>query len=206
LDLPDQCQEVRIVVYSIIGQLCLLVYRNLKIFANIDVLSIHAAGLPEPFVAPLPVAFYKDQSVTTVCPAYFHQQGHIEYNRFYIGVGIVPGDQFLDSFEHEGVAHLVQRGQPLSIRKDDSSQFLSVDPARGLKDFPSEQLTNPITNAIFPEQFVNDDIGVDDSAPQLCELRGHSALAGGDSAEDSNNWLSPGIAHVQAALLLTPTL
>jgi len=206
LDLPDQCQEVRIVVYDIIGELCLLVYRNLKIFASIDVLLIQTSDLPKSVDSPIPVTFYIDQSVTAIRPTHLNQQGDVQYNRFDTSTRTALGNPFVRSLENAGMDHLVQCGQFLWIGKYNVRQLPAVDPAGNTENSLSEQLTDLIANGILVQQFVSDHIGMDDLAAQLSELVGYSALAGSDATDDPDNWLSLGIAHTQAAMLLTPTL
>ena len=150
LDLPDQCQEVRIVVYGIIGQLCLLVHRNLKIFANFDFPFIREAPALEPVGSPVAVAFHKDQSITAVCPSNFDQQGHIKYNRFGMCTLIVLGNQFLGSLEYARMDHFVQRGQFLLIGKDKPGQFPAVDLGRKAAGSPVRIAHIPDREQVLP--------------------------------------------------------
>ncbi len=115
--MPDQRQEVRIVVYGIIGQLCLLVQRNLKIFANFDFLLIETY-LSGSLGSSSAIALHKNQPVATIRPSDFNQQGHIKYNRLGMCTMIVLCDEPLGSLQDARMDHFVQGGQLTFIGKD----------------------------------------------------------------------------------------
>ncbi len=94
--------------------------------------------------------------------------------------------------------HLIQRKQSFRIGKDTPRQPPSVDFPGRRQNLPSKQPDDFIPNCRFVEQLVGDGIGADNCATQLSELCRNGALAGGDAANNAKDWLSPGIAHIQA--------
>ncbi len=204
LDLPDQRREVRIVVYGIIGQLRLLVQRNLKFFANFDFLLIQEARLFGSAGPLCPVALDENQPIATVRPSNFHQQGHVKYNRSGRSTVIILNNQLLGSFQYARMNHFVQSAQFLGIGKNYLRQLGPVDLARGLQNLPAELLHELLLNRLFLQEIMSKGIGADDRTAQFAEFGGHSALARGDTAKDSNDWFFPGIAHDQAVDCLFP--
>ena len=127
MDLSDQCREVRVVVYGIIGELCLLVHRNLRIFANFKLLLIHEPPLPGPFHPVSAIRVDENEPVATVCPSNFDQQGHIEYNRSDVRTLVVLPNQFFGSFEDERMEHIIQGRQTTRLAKDNLRELPAVD-------------------------------------------------------------------------------
>lgn len=195
MDLPDQRQEVRVVVYGIIGQLGLLVQGNLKFFANFDSLLIREAGLPGTSGPLRVVASDKEDAIATIRPSNFHQQGHIKYNRLDVFPAIILGNQFLSSRQYAGVNHFVQNTQFLRVGKDDLPQTAAVDLTRGVQNLSAELPDKLRTDRFLRQQVVGERVGPNDRAAQLLELGRHGALAGRDAANNSDNWLCFGIGH-----------
>lgn len=111
-------------------------------------------------------------------------------------------DEFLGSLEDARMDQFIQRRQLFWIGKGTLRHPASVDLAGRRQNLPSKQPGNFIPDRLFVQQLVSDGIGADHCATQLSELCRNGALAGGDAANDADNWLFPGIAHIQAVRLL----
>jgi hypothetical protein len=138
LDLPDQRQEVRVVVHRIIGQLGLPVQRNLKFFANFDSVLIQETCQLRSVDPLRGIALHKDQPIATVRPSNFHQQGHIKYNRWDVWTLIILGNELLGSLQYAWVNHFVQNAQLLGVGKNDLAQPGAVDPSGRVQDLPTQ--------------------------------------------------------------------